>query len=32
LLFLTGASVPWITFGIGAGAVIFVRHLGEWNR
>jgi glycerol-3-phosphate acyltransferase PlsY len=32
LLFLTGSSAPYIAFGIGAGAIIFVRHLGDWNR
>ena len=32
LLFLTGDSVPYVVFGIGVGAVIFVRHLGDWNR
>jgi glycerol-3-phosphate acyltransferase PlsY len=32
LLFFTGSSAPVIAFGVGAGAVIFVRHLGEWNR
>lgn len=32
LLFLTGSSAPYIAFGVGAGAAIFVRHFGEWNR
>ena len=32
LLFLVGDSPPIIAFGVGAGAVIFVRHLGDWNR
>jgi glycerol-3-phosphate acyltransferase PlsY len=32
ILWLMQARAPLIAFGIGAGAVIFLRHLGDWNR
>ncbi len=31
-LILTHADAPLIAFGIGVGAVLFLRHLGDWNR
>jgi acyl phosphate:glycerol-3-phosphate acyltransferase len=32
LLWLTQAPASILAFGIGAGAVLFFRHLGDWNR
>ena len=32
LLFVSGADSAILAFGLGAGAVLFVRHLGDWNR
>jgi hypothetical protein len=32
LLILTGESTPIVAFGVGAGAIIFIRHLGDWHR
>ena len=32
LLVLTRADPAIVAFGIGAGAVLFVRHLSDWNR
>jgi len=32
LLALTRASAPVLAFGLGAGAVLCLRHLGDWNR
>lgn len=32
LLGLTQAPASILAFGIGAGAVLFLRHLGDWNR
>ncbi len=32
LLALTRADTAILAFGIGAGAVLFFRHLGDWNR
>ncbi len=32
LLVLTRADAAIISFGIGAGAVLFFRHLGDWRR
>jgi glycerol-3-phosphate acyltransferase PlsY len=32
LLALTRADAAIVAFGIGAGAVLFLRHLGDWNR
>jgi glycerol-3-phosphate acyltransferase PlsY len=32
LLGVTNAPAPTLGFGIGAGAVLFLRHLGDWRR
>lgn len=32
LLWVTQASASILAFGIGAGAVLFARHLGDWDR
>lgn len=32
LLVLARADAAIVAFGIGAGAVLFFRHLGDWNR
>lgn len=32
VLWLTQAPASILAFGIGAGAVLFVRHLGDWDR
>ncbi len=32
LLWVTQAPASIVAFGVGAGAVLFVRHLGDWNR
>lgn len=31
-LIVTRADLPLIVFGVGVGALIFYRHLGDWNR